>query len=786
MEIQNFLKDAKIPNFYMWYFLSDGYGRKTPIGAMNNADMTYITNQNREQEKRERMGFLHNKPSYYNKNKQIIYLKSDERDTLKECFSVFINFIIEDNYKLSVIDVDENSIHSLDEFIDKTGYDFLKDCPWCEGNTKGIHIYCFTENVPQHSDHVKVFNKFDGDFFHNKIVWERVDKKIHNFNGSFPKFNYFDIQHIFNEKIQPQEESESETEGETDTETKEYISKGNEGEIEKHILLGLKYNIFSKFKDAYTIWRNIGFLIKNEMGDDGLDLWIKVCEVFEPEKYDKDDATNFYNGLNRTLKNENKKPLTIKSLCKYYKDIDPVIAKKIFAEFRKKEHEVNDDESYNDVTEANHVFTMYPYWKCCQKVLYCFDETTGMWSDDENLHRSVIRKFARGKYNKFVNYMNNVRTYIKSLCVDNDFIEKNANTSLKKLLFKNGYYDGDTGIFHTTFNSNILFFARINHDFKRCSKKSLDELRKKFFYDPLNEEVGNYYLQILSRAMMGDKMKKIIFGLGKTDCGKSTITAAITKSFGGYVGTFNANNLINKPINDMAQSLRWSLILRFCRVIFSNEMDEDRDLNCALIKAISGETDNIVARGHCKDETSFLPHFLPICFANGMSNISPYDPAMDGRVEVFDYKKQFVKSNPIENQLLQDPNLKYEMETEEFQQTFTSLFIEEYEKYKKPNGELPRPSLCINAKQKWVSQSNHIDNIATFLEEFEFTDKQEDKIFSKEIHNFISELESKVTPKKFVVELKEYIEKQGYKNVISKTMSIGGIKGQGWTGIKRL
>jgi len=42
-----------------------------------------------------------------------------------------------------VIDVDDESIHSMEEFVEKTEvYDF-KDCPWTVGNTKGIHIFIF-------------------------------------------------------------------------------------------------------------------------------------------------------------------------------------------------------------------------------------------------------------------------------------------------------------------------------------------------------------------------------------------------------------------------------------------------------------------------------------------------------------------------------------------------------------------------------------------------------------------------------------------------------------------
>lgn len=324
MEFQDFLDSVKIPNFYVWYYLKDGYGTKIPIGAKNNATLDMVHQFNKEKKGNTKPFEYSGKP-----------LKMDERDSLKKCYSVHINFVTDGDYKLSVIDVDELGINTLDEFINKTGYDFFKDCPWCVGNNKGIHIYCFTKNVPKYTDHIDVYNTFKGDFFQqNDIVWERVDKKMNNYNNTIPKINYFDIQHIFNKKIQPNEESESEEEMEKiEEKTVEYISKDNKGEVEKYILSGLKHKIFSKFKDSFTIWRNIGFLIKNEMGDNGLELWIKVCEVFEPEKYEgREHATNFYKGLNKTHKNENKKPLTIKSLCKYYKDIDPTTAKKIFAE----------------------------------------------------------------------------------------------------------------------------------------------------------------------------------------------------------------------------------------------------------------------------------------------------------------------------------------------------------------------------------------------------------------------------------------------------------------------
>lgn len=446
--------------------------------------------------------------------------------------------------------------------------------------------------------------------------------------------------------------------------------------------------------------------------------------------------------------------------------------------------EEKEEESYDDVTEAKQVLSKYPHWKYCGGELYCFDSDTGLWMTDKIQQIKIIEKYTRGKYKKYMNYKNNVRSQIQTMCVDNDFITKNVDSSLGKLLFKNGYYDSATGVFHYEFNPNILFFARISHDFKRVSDAELQDVRKRFFYDPLSEVVGDYYLQILSRAIMGEKMKKIVFGIGKTDCGKSTITTVLKNSFEDYVGIFNANCLTKKDVSDIAQALRWTLLLRYKRIIFSNEMDDTKELNGAMLKSISGN-DVMIAREHCKNETEFEPHFLPFCFANQMSEISPYDPAMDGRIDVFDYKKQFKRepdpNNPDE--LKMDVNLKAEINTEVFQQKITCLFITEFEKYKK-KGIMSRPIECENAKEKWVTQASNIDNVKTFLEYYEITNNPNDKVFSKEIMDFVKELESKVNYRKFVVELKEYLQDNNFSNVMCKSVSISNVKGSGWTGIK--
>ena len=92
-------------------------------------------------------------------------------------------------------------------------------------------------------------------------------------------------------------------------------------------------------------------------------------------------------------------------------------------------------------------------------------------------------------------------------------------------------------------------------------------------------------IYILARALGGDVLKNVVFGLGDTNCGKSVLTAAIMQSCGDYVGSFNAENLVyNRSSNDEAQKMRWALLLAKKRIMFSNEISM-----VSLVPMSSGE-----------------------------------------------------------------------------------------------------------------------------------------------------------------------------------------------------
>ena len=166
--------------------------------------------------------------------------------------------------------------------------------------------------------------------------------------------------------------------------------------------------------------------------------------------------------------------------------------------------------------------------------------------------------------------------------------------------------------------------VRIDEDFEALDDEEveyMDTIKKRIFHDPLGVELGNYFLEMTARGFSGECMKRILFGLGGTNGGKSIMTLAFQFSLGGYFGTFNGENLVyNKSSADEAQKLRWALLLRFKRIIMSNEM-KNTDGNKAIcmdgnmLKKISAGGDPMIGRTHCKEETSFIAQFLSLCFA---------------------------------------------------------------------------------------------------------------------------------------------------------------------------
>ena len=447
----------------------------------------------------------------------------------------------------------------------------------------------------------------------------------------------------------------------------------------------------------------------------------------------------------------------------------------------------NTTEIRTDADVADLVLERFPHWVYCQGCLYVFDETTRMWSTDKMVHIAVLQRTVRELVESKTRSLNNVQraiTQIASQSIDDSWLDRMSDTSLKKLLFNNGYYDGETGKFHTEPNPEIMFMARIPHDYEAPTDRTyMESIFKRFFADPLTPDVGRYYLEILSQGLMGEQMKKIVFGLGDSNTGKSTITKALQASVGnGYVGTFNAECFTLKQTSqDEAQVLRWALLHRYKRLLFSNELTNNAPLNGNMIKKVSSGGDEMVGRVHGGLETAFSPHFMCNVFANDITEIRPYDDAVKNRMNVVGYNKVFVE-NPIEgkNELKTDPNIATEFRDIKFQKAFVQLMVDAYQQFK-TKGALHVPEGMLMSTKEWMSQESNV--LDKFMETYEFTGNEADYVSASELKSWVKAAKLEISDTKMAREAKKYAEEHNH-SLELKYKKIGGKSVRVWCGVR--
>ena len=287
-------------------------------------------------------------------------------------------------------------------------------------------------------------------------------------------------------------------------------------------------------------------------------------------------------------------------------------------------------------------------------------------------------------------------------------------------------------------------------------------------------------------------MKRIFFGLGPSNSGKSIISKAIGLSCGQYVGNFNAENLgLNNSSGDEAQRLRWAYLLKDKRIILSNEMTTKVKIDGNMVKKISSGGDTLIGRVHGGCETQYVPQFLPIIFANDIPVIEPYDDGVDKRTIIGSFNKCFVMNPQHTLEVKKDDSLEHEMNTLKFQQAFVNLLVKTYTKFVQEDSVDYIPNEIHRAKLEWLGidsakDDQRFNSMIEFSKIFEFTNNDEDFTESKEIMMWISINAMGVSSKKFIIEMKKYCIVKEYTNIICKKKSFHGYKLCGWFGIKNL
>lgn len=470
----------------------------------------------------------------------------------------------------------------------------------------------------------------------------------------------------------------------------------------------------------------------------------------------------------------------------------------------------------DDAGAAAVVLKHYPHWVCCDKILYVYDDTSGIWTDNIHVQNRIISRleghldilkntkdgveYTGRNYARCNHKRKEIYGYINENSVDDDWAMRTESSSLGKVLFKNGHYDFRRQLFvagrvlvvgddqENGFDPTIVFAHRVDYDYVALSGDDMayaETIRERLFTQALGEDVGDYLIRNLARGFAGDTMKRIMFGLGMTNSGKGMLTKACQMSMGAYCGTFTAENLaINISLNDEGQKMRWAYLLRHKRLIISNEISNTRPLNGTLInKLSSGGVDQIPARLHGGNETTFIPHYLCIVLANDIPKIEPCDGAFRGRARVYTYTKSFVEHPANEFELQRDPNLSREMETLRFQRCFLGLLFASYAKFESGGRLEVEPAEVAEAFGDWIGTKEDNDVMALFQEQFEFTNEKADFVKSKDIEAWVCRARQS-SYRKFIMELKKHASMRKFCEVKNGLKKLGKTPVQCWFGIR--
>lgn len=461
---------------------------------------------------------------------------------------------------------------------------------------------------------------------------------------------------------------------------------------------------------------------------------------------------------------------------------------------------INDDKEAGDLL----------YNELKDSIIYCnctfYNKFNNVWYSDKDALEHQLRHYVMNS-NLYLNgkeptpysgRVNNARN-AAIVIMDNAIANRNDNfenmlfeSSRGKILFNNGYCDMKKGTFHNcddiSFDKSIIFTEKISYDFdiSKTNDKNEQSIKKRLFVEPF-DDIGEYYLLKIARGLAGDSEKKFIAGIGSSNTGKSALSSALNHTAGGYIGTWNGANMCYKSNSqsDEAQKQRWIYLLRFKRIIISNELTiGGLGLDGNILKKLSnGGLDTLVAREHCSNEKQFKIGFLPILFAQDLDVIKPCDDAVMNRLRAINYKKVYVEEPSNEFELKIDTNFENEIQTLEFRMAFISLLIKTYTTWNKEGRNEEEPECVKIAVKEIVGTDTNI--IDAFLNDYEITNNEDDFIKSDDITKWLKISKKLVTLTKFGLEMNKYCKINKFENINSgKFKKIGGKSYRGWTGIR--
>ena len=540
---------------------------------------------------------------------------------------------------------------------------------------------------------------------------------------------------------------------ELDDTTKEYYKK---------ILDGLENWRVEDFNE----WRDIGLILKNTFGQDGLDLFIQFSKRSSIHNTDDKELTEWYNTL---LSKKEGSIIKIGSLFYKWKKDNPM------NKIPKKPKEKKDKNEITEV-EISNLFDLFSikkdhhYIYLNNKWYYNVPETK-LWIEGNKqfIHNQIIStefiEFCK-KQNELFNFdkklgnIDGINHILKLLKIKyskyNNNFSFNSNPNL--LSFSNGVYDLSLDVFRQRISTDYL---TLNISIKRDFVKTEIFSNTLEFIDSLFEDIDtrDYVLKILATCIIGKRVFEEFFvfsGVGSN--GKSTLVNILKSTLNSYTSEIDPNFFCEKPQSSACPNPEIH-DSRYARGLVMAEPEEHSSFNSSKIKQYTAKS--IKTRTIFEHPIEWNILFTIIFSCNNIPKFDDTTPAFMRRVRLINYPFKFVEEEDIKRE---NHRAKKQFNFDDtFYNEFMNLLIYYYNTYIKDcknDNLVPIPQKVKDFSKNYFNDN---DTLHQFIEEhFELTSNKDDRILRKDIYEYYNTIVSKynVSNKRFYDYLRTNLELQ--------------------------
>lgn len=401
---------------------------------------------------------------------------------------------------------------------------------------------------------------------------------------------------------------------------------------------------------TYQSWSVVLTKIANKYGK--TDLGLKAAHYFsakDPEKYEKDAVTEFYNKIDLSKENiQQYKFLKLETNGECLLDVEEIMSQASTVV----NSVVNSDEEAESVAFAmeeviivssEEDVAVKAYERLKSTFVYVNKQYYGKWGNiwcNDNTQweallcnaivklkiiKRTVREHKFGTQNIDVvwcdSYAHLMAVYkrVRQMIVSNprnDMYELFHSTTLGKICFEDGVYNFRTKKFFKWDSKElkenpVYSCVKITRNFpfnNKCTTATdllAEDVKKadKVFFQAMGKEQGEKFLAYLARVTAGEiKDKMFSCCMFNRDCSKGVINDWFMSAFGEYVGQADSNSFVLKEsFGDSEKENGWMIPLQYCRHVFVSELEVDpnnskRKINSKTLKSICSGGDPMKAR----------------------------------------------------------------------------------------------------------------------------------------------------------------------------------------------